>query len=144
MKHETVRWNPGTKDWFCARCGHTSRVAGQHEAQLELEKRTCMVPSVETSGSAPGTETIRLIRKPYKMTLKSERSGTRFAVVSSEGGSPQIRLEFFHDTVSPLKSFSIAFETLSGTRVEQVKALVDAMNERIVGVVVTAKDRGLK
>jgi hypothetical protein len=103
-----------------------------------------MVPSVETYGSAPGTETIRLIRKPYKMTLKSERSGTRFVVVNSEGGSPQIRLELFHDTVSPMKSFSIAFETLSGTRVEQVRGLVDAMNERIVRVVVTPKENGSK
>jgi hypothetical protein len=78
------------------------------------------------------------------MTLKAERSGARFVVANSETGSPQIRLELFHDTVSPLKSFNLAFETLSGTRIEQVKALVDAMNERIVGVVVTAKESGSK
>ncbi len=144
MKHENVRWNPGTKDWYCPKCGNISRAASQSEAELELEKLPCVVPSVEAARSAPGTETIRLIRKPYKMTLKAERSGTRFVVANSESGSPQIRLELFHDTVASLKSVTIAFETLSGTRVEQVKQLVDAMNERIVGIVVTARESGSK
>jgi hypothetical protein len=46
-------------------------------------------------------------------------------------------LELFHDSVSGLKALSLGFELLSGTTLEQAKALVDTMNERIVGVIVT-------
>jgi hypothetical protein len=38
-----------------------------------------------------------------------------------------------------LRSVSVGFEVLSGTTPEQAKALVDSMNERIVGVIVTPK-----
>ena len=50
-----------------------------------------------------------------------------------------IELELFHDTVSGLRSVSVGFELLSGTTLEQAKRLVDGMNERIVGVIVTSK-----
>jgi hypothetical protein len=72
------------------------------------------------------------------MALKTERSGCRF-VAQTDGGKPVLRLDLFHDTVSGLKSVSVGFELLSGTTLEQTKALVDAMNERIVGVIVTPK-----
>jgi hypothetical protein len=42
-------------------------------------------------------------RKPYKMTLKTEQSGSRF-VAKTDEDRPVIRLELFHDTVSGLKS----------------------------------------
>jgi hypothetical protein len=74
------------------------------------------------------------------MTLRSERSGARFVSASTESGTPFIRLELFHDTIAPLKSFSVGFDVLSGTTPAQVKALLEVMNERIVGVVLTAKD----
>jgi hypothetical protein len=48
-----------------------------------------------------------------------------------------IQLELFHDTVSRLKVFKVGFEVLSGTTADQARALADAMNERIVGVIVT-------
>jgi hypothetical protein len=41
--------------------------------------------------------------------------------------------------VSGLKALSVGFELLSGTTLEQAKTLVDTMNERIVGVIVTPK-----
>jgi hypothetical protein len=91
------------------------------------------------SGSAPGTETIRLMRKPYKMTLRKERSGSRF-VARTDEGKATIELELFHDTVPALKPLSVGFELLSGTTLEQAKKLVDAMNERIVGIVVAPKE----
>jgi hypothetical protein len=75
-------------------------------------------------------------RKPYKMTLKTERSGSRF-VAKTDEDRPVIRLELFHDTVSGLKSLTVGFELLSGTALEQARTLVDAVNERIVGVIVT-------
>ena len=88
-------------------------------------------------------ETVRLMRKPYKMTLRSERSGSRF-VAKTDEGKAVIQLELFHDTVPGLKPLSIGFELLGGTTIEQARALVDAMNERIVGVIVTQKGSGEK
>ena len=139
MKHEKIIWNPGTENWFCAKCGRTSDQTNVQDAELELDRQECIVPSSNTPGVAPGTETIRLIRKPYKMTLRTERSGGRF-VAKADDGTPVIQLELFHDTVPGLKAISIAFELLRGTTVQQAKALVEAMNERIVGVIVTPKD----
>jgi hypothetical protein len=140
MKHENIRWNPSTGQWFCPSCGRTSSTESEPGARAELDQHECTVPFVEASRSEPGTETRSLIRKPYKMTLRTERSGSRFVVPKGDDGTPTIRLELFHDTISPLKGFTVEFEVLSGTTAEQVKSLVDAMNERIVGVIVSAQE----
>ena len=71
--------------------------------------------------------------------MSSERGGCRFVVTKTDQGMPMIQLELFHDTVSRLKGFSVGFEVLSGTTLDQVKTLVDEINERIVGVIVTPK-----
>jgi hypothetical protein len=70
--------------------------------------------------------------------MKSERGGCRFVVTTDEG-KPQIRLELFHDTVSSLRSTKVEFEVLSGTTADQARTLVRAMNEMILGVIVTPK-----
>jgi hypothetical protein len=139
MKHENIIWNPATEDWFCTKCGRTSDQVTIEEAQTELNQHECNVPSSDISGSAPGTETIRLMRKPYKMTLRKERSGSRF-VMRTEEGKAVIQLEPFHDTVPALKTISVGFELLSGITPEQATTLVDTMNERIVGVIVSPKE----
>jgi hypothetical protein len=72
------------------------------------------------------------------MTVKTERSGSRF-VAKTDEGKPVIQLELFHDTVSSLRPLSIGLELLSGTTLQQARTLVDAMNERIIGVIVTPK-----
>jgi hypothetical protein len=102
-----------------------------------LEHYGCNIPSVETASAAPGTETVRLLRKPFKMTLKRERSGCRF-LVEETGEGPEIKLELFHDAPS-LKGFSIGFEMLRGVTLAQARNLIEAMNERIIGVIVTPK-----
>jgi hypothetical protein len=142
MKHKSVRWNPSTRQWFCSSCGRTSDAVDEQEARLALDEFDCNIPSVDTPRSIPGTETTRLIRKPYKMKLRAERSGSRFVAAQSEDGIPSIRLELFHDTVSALKSFIVGFDVLSGTTPAQLKVLLDIMNERIVGIVVTSKENG--
>ena len=73
------------------------------------------------------------------MTLKTERSGSRFVVTNTDDGRPLTRLELFHDTVAALKSITVGFEVLSGTTLEQTQTLVDTMNERIIGVAVSPK-----
>jgi hypothetical protein len=47
MKHKNVRWNPGTREWFCLACGRISRHAEEPDARIELEKYECNVPWVE-------------------------------------------------------------------------------------------------
>ena len=69
--------------------------------------------------------------------MNSERSGCRFVVINTDEGKPVIQLELFHDTVSRLKGFKVGFEVLSGTTLAQARTLTEAINERIVGVIVT-------
>ena len=71
--------------------------------------------------------------------MNSERGGCRFVVFKTDEGAPKIQLELFHDTVSRLKGFKVEFEVLSGTTADQARTLVEEMNERIVGVIVTPK-----
>ena len=99
-------------------------------------------PSVESPRAAPGTETVRLMRKPLDMTLRTERSGCRFAVAKTDEGKPVIKLELFHDTVAHLRSLTVGFEVLGGMTAEQARTMVDSMNEKIVGVIVTPKQDG--
>src|SRR5438067_13322512 len=84
-------------------------------------------------------ETARLINKLYNMPVKRERGGYRFAVAQTNEGKPVIQLELFHDTVPTRSSLIIGFEVLSGVTVQLARTLVDAMNEKIVGVIVTQK-----
>jgi hypothetical protein len=107
------------------------------DAQLRLEGQECVIPSVEAPRAAPGTETVRLIKKPFRMNLRIERSGCRFAVRTTDS-VPAIDLELFHDVPS-IETISVSFELLSGVSLEQAKTLVNAMNERIVGVAVFPK-----
>jgi hypothetical protein len=71
------------------------------------------------------------------MTPKIERSGCRFVVMETDHG-PEIKLELFHDARS-LTALSIGFEVLRGVTSAQARTVVDAMNERIVGVIVSPK-----
>ena len=139
MKHLNIGWNPATKEWFCAKCGRTSDRANVHDAHKELDQYECRGPSAESPRAAPGTETTRVMRKPFSMTLRTERSGCRFVVAKTDEGKRVIKLELFDDTVSHLRSFTVGFEVLGGLTPEQVRTLVDSMNEKIVGVIVTPK-----
>ena len=139
MKHLSVRWNPATSEWYCTSCGRTSDHTSVQDAHIELDQYDCQLTSVEALSAPPGTATTRLIRKPYKMMLKTERSGSRFVVVNTDDGRPLIRLELFHDTVAGLKSITVGFEVLSRTTLEQTRTLLDTMNERIIGVAVSSK-----
>jgi hypothetical protein len=139
MKHDNLRRNPGTREWFCTKCGRTSDQVSANDARRELDQYDCKIPSVDSPVAPPGTETIRLIKKPYKMTLRKERSACRFVAADSDDGKPLIRLELFHDSVPSLSSLTVEFEVLSGTTAELARILVGVMNERIVGVIVTPK-----
>jgi len=62
MKHLVIRWNPATQEYFCLKCGRTSKEVAIQDAREKLEQYECEFPSVHTA--SPGhTETVRLIKK---------------------------------------------------------------------------------
>ena len=72
-QHLKVAWNPGTNEWLCTTCGRTSDQASAREAKVELDEHECRIPSVEVSGTEPGTKTVRLMKKSYKTAPKPTR-----------------------------------------------------------------------
>jgi hypothetical protein len=121
----------------------TNKEAKRPSVAIDLtDKRTKRRIEREHNTSGPsrlgGPILVRPSQWALQMTLGTERSGSRF-VARTGDGKPVIQLELFHDSVSGLKVLSLGFELLSGTTLEQAKALVDTMNERIVGVIVTPK-----
>jgi hypothetical protein len=47
MKHENIRWNPATLEWFCLKCGRTSDHTSEQEARQELEQWECRIQAAE-------------------------------------------------------------------------------------------------
>jgi hypothetical protein len=68
---------------------------------------------------------------------KIERASCRFIAEGSGAGAPTLRLEVFHPVPS-LEGMKIEFELLSGTMLPQAKKLAESINERIIGIGVTA------
>ncbi len=48
MRHEDIRWNQETLEWFCAKCGRTLSRIKKEDALAQLEEYECELP---TSGS---------------------------------------------------------------------------------------------
>jgi hypothetical protein len=46
----------------------------EQDARAELDRFDCQLPYVDVPEALPGEETVRLIRKPFKMELKSEKN----------------------------------------------------------------------
>jgi hypothetical protein len=46
-KHNNIRWNPATQEWFCVSCGVTSDHDHERDARVELEQYECNMPWVE-------------------------------------------------------------------------------------------------
>jgi len=45
MRHEDIRWNQETLEWFCAKCGRTSGRIKKEDALDQLEEYTCELPT---------------------------------------------------------------------------------------------------
>ncbi len=67
-----------------------------------------------------------------------ERGSCRFSLRKTSEGKPMIEMELFHNTVPHLSAVTLSFEMLSGITLEQTR-LIEKMNDKIVGVVVTSK-----
>ena len=55
MRHEDIRWNQETLEWFCAKCGRTSGQINNEDALDQLEEYKCELPTCE-SGHTPVTQ----------------------------------------------------------------------------------------
>jgi hypothetical protein len=49
MKHEDIRWNRETEEWYCAKCGNTSDHIKKEDALVELEQYECELPTVNSA-----------------------------------------------------------------------------------------------
>jgi hypothetical protein len=66
-----------------------------------------------------------------------QRDGCSFKAIQAPDGKTILRLEFFHGTIPLLAGATIDFELLAGTTLAQAKIAADAVNERILSLVVT-------
>jgi hypothetical protein len=74
MRHPKIVWNFNIRQWFCTTCGQTSDHAVEQDARGELDQFDCQLPYVESPEVMPGDETVRLIKKPFKMELKNQKN----------------------------------------------------------------------
>jgi len=67
-----------------------------------------------------------------------QKSNCRFQATTGEDGKPILKVDLFHQTVPSLKGLAVEFEVMGGTTAQQMKALAESMNDRIIGIVVTS------
>jgi hypothetical protein len=68
---------------------------------------------------------------------KIQKSNCRFQVSTAKDGKPTIKLELFQPTLSSLAGVTIEFELMGGTTPREAKALADAVNDRVIAIVLT-------
>jgi hypothetical protein len=78
------------------------------------------------------------VEKAGAATISTEKSGVAFSVNRS-AGPVVIELRLHHETISALKGVHIGFELLNGIGFEQAKKIVEALNENVIGLLVTSK-----
>lgn len=70
---------------------------------------------------------------------QTERSNCRFLVKQAVDGKPVLTVQLYHDTIPLLRTATIGFELLGGTRIEDANKLADMLNERVLEIFVTTK-----
>ena len=70
------------------------------------------------------------------------RSNCRFNIEKSSDGQLVVIVQAMHETIPALRKSVLGFDLLRGIRADQAKKLVDALNEYVLGVFVTASDKG--
>lgn len=71
-------------------------------------------------------------------TTKTERAGVGFGI-GRQGGSTVIEVRTHHDIIPALRGVQVNFELLNGISLEQAKAILDLLNENVIGVLVTTE-----
>jgi hypothetical protein len=72
---------------------------------------------------------------------KTQRSNCRFVVQRTPDGKPVVIIELYQDTIPNLNRVSIGFDLLGGTKEGQAKKVADLLNEHILDVFVTEKEK---
>jgi|ERR1700674_2838836 len=66
-----------------------------------------------------------------------QKSNCRFQASKAKDGKPTMTLELFHPTVSSLAGMTVEFELMGGTTFQEAKALAEAVNDRVIAIVLT-------
>jgi hypothetical protein len=72
IKHPKIVRNLDIEQWFCATCGRTSDHVTEQDARAELDQFDCQLPYVEIPIAMREEDTVRPVKKPFKMELKNE------------------------------------------------------------------------
>ena len=76
--------------------------------------------------------------------IKADRSNCRFTVQLIEDGKPVLLVQLYQETIPVLKSATLGFGLLGGTRPEQATKLAELLNEQVLEVFVrTTTDTAL-
>ena len=74
-------------------------------------------------------------------TTKVERAGGGFCI-RRRNGSIVLEVHTHHDVIAALRGVQVGFELLNGITEEQIKKMLDVLNENVVGVLVTTYVEG--
>ncbi len=69
---------------------------------------------------------------------KIEKAGVSFGI-GRQGGPITVEVRPNHDTIAALRGVQVSFELLNGITLAQAKKLTDALNEDVIGVLVTTE-----
>jgi hypothetical protein len=75
------------------------------------------------------------------MEKKTERSNCHFAVQRATDGKSILVVQLYQDTIPILREALIGFDLLGGTHLEQAKKLAEMLNEHVLDLFVTMKDK---
>jgi len=67
---------------------------------------------------------------------KIQKSNCRFQAGKAADGKPTITLEIFQ-TVASLAGKTVEFELMGGTTLQEAKTLAEAVNDRVIAIVLT-------
>jgi len=68
--------------------------------------------------------------------VKIQKSNCRFQAGKAADGKPTIKLEIFQ-TVASLGGKTVEFELMGGTTLQEAKTLAEAVNDRVIAIVLT-------
>jgi len=68
---------------------------------------------------------------------RMQRGSCKFRLVSPSPGKHEIIVELFHNTVPLLHGSVLSFELLGGTIAGDAQRIIDALNEKVLGLQIT-------
>jgi hypothetical protein len=72
---------------------------------------------------------------------KTERSNCRFTVQQASDGKPFLAVQLYQDTIPALREVLFGFDLLGGTRLDEAKKLAEMLNEHVLDMFVTMREK---